>query len=230
MLTSSDVPSGPRAISVNLALFFAFALCSLVLLTQTLVDITQIHSSVSEAVQPATVGIATNTALLHDLGRTNQLAGHMRTSGEQTSASLRDVVAATRQIVSSISAVSVESGNIDGSVAGIARSSTDVRQLVAALATNVAATDQDSGLIAGQLAAADRTVSQLSQPLGAARLNLDALISLIPSISQQATAIAAALNGVGAHLGNVYANGLVQLANLLPLRTLLPNLAPFGGQ
>ena len=72
----------PRAIGVNLVLFFAFALAALVLLTHILVDVAQARAGVAEAVRPAVAGIEADTALLPDLARTSRLTERLATAAQ----------------------------------------------------------------------------------------------------------------------------------------------------
>lgn len=230
MLTATPSPAPPRAMGVNLVLFFAFALCALVLLTRTLVSVTQAQAGIRDSVQPATGRIVNNTALLHQLARTNQVAAHVRIAGDGVNASLTDVASATRQLVTQFGDVRDGTGRIDRSVAGIAASSADVQRIVLSLETNVAFTDRSAAQISSSFVGSDTAVRTVPTSLSNALADLYAVLAVIPRISQQAAAISVPLAGVDRHLANVYANGLVQLANLLPLYNLLPRAGAGGGR
>lgn len=234
MLTAAPSTAGstaaPRAMGVNLVLFFVFALCALVMLTSTLVSVSQVQVSVRDAVRPATSGIAHDTNLLPKLTRTNHLAGRMSRAGRDVNASLTSVGATTQRLAGQLGEVRSGTDRIDSSVTGITDSSSEVRRRVAGLGAKVAVTDRTTAQLAPRLAAADQAVGTLRGSLHDARVSLDALFSLIPSISGQAGAISRTLGAVDAHVTAISSNGLVRLANLLQLHNLLSGLRLDGGR
>lgn len=225
---STMTPAPPRAMGANLLLFFAFALAALLLLTQTLVSVTQVQADVNDAVQPATSGIVDNTALLSQLTHTNQLTGQMLEAAQHINGSLIEVDGATQQISTRIDRVRSASLDIATSVAGIRVSSAVALRGVAGLHMAVDATDLYAAQVASSLAGARRAVAPLRNLLGDASASLQALLALIPSISRQTLSITGALAEVDGHLMNVDANGLVRLTNLLQLGSLVSPVASNG--
>lgn len=211
----------PRAIGVNLVLFFAVALAALVLLTHTLVDIKQIQAGVTDAVRPATDGIQANAALLPALARTGELTGQLASGSQAINESLAAVVSSTRHAGTRIASVRSDSLSIADSVAGIARSTSSTTRGVTDLAASVRTTDRSAAQIASALAGTSRAVANLPDEVAAAAATLRLLASVIPSITQQVSAITASLAEVNGHLVDVNANGAIRLTNLLQLSNLL---------
>jgi len=220
MLMPRSAPP-PKAIGVNLVLFFAFALAALVLLTHIVVDVAQARASVADAVRPAVTGIEADTALLPELARTSTLTGRLATASQGVNDSLTDVVGSTRNIDAAIVRVRSGTASIARSVSSIAGSAATLNRRLASLAGDVSSIHDRAGQTAAGYAAVSRAVATLPDDLPAAAANVRALARLIPSITQQASAIVARLTEVDGHLVNINANGLIRLTNLLQLSNLL---------
>jgi uncharacterized phage infection (PIP) family protein YhgE len=227
MLTAAPAPP-PRAIGMNLVLFFAFALPALVLLTHTLVEIKQTQASVAEAVRPAVGGIAANTALLPALARTQLLTARLASSSHGINDSLTATVSATRDVDIRIAHVRSDSQSIEASVAGIATSTSATYRGVTDLATEVRATHRSAAGIASALDGASGAVATLPDGLAIAVARLRLLATLIPSITQRASTITAGLRDVDRHLVDINNNALIRLTNLLQLSDVLTG-TPSGG-
>jgi uncharacterized phage infection (PIP) family protein YhgE len=211
----------PRAIGVNLVLFFAFALAALVLLTHILVDVAQARTSVAETVRPAVAGIEADTALLPDLARTSRLTERLATAAQHVNDSLTDVVGSTLNIDATIVRVRSDSASIARSVSSIAGSAATISSRLDNLDADISSIDDRAGQTTADYAAASRAVASLPDGLRAAAANVRALARLIPSITKQASAIVATLTEVDGHLVNINANGIIRLTNLLQLSNLL---------
>jgi ABC-type transporter Mla subunit MlaD len=211
----------PRAIGVNLVLFFAGALAALVLLAHTLVDITRIRAGINEAVRPATTGMAADTALLPTLAATTVLTGRLSAAADGINAALAEVARSMDDVDPRIDRVRADSRSIAGSVAGIAESTSLTGRGVTDLAAGVRTTRADSAQIASALAGARRAVATVPDDLAAAAAQLRSLARVIPSITQRASAITAGLRKVDGHLVDVNGNALIRLTNLLQLTNLL---------
>jgi methyl-accepting chemotaxis protein len=211
----------PKAIGVNLILFFAFALAALVLLTHILVDVARARASVADAVRPAVAGIEADTALLPELARTSKLTGRLAAASQGVNNSLTSVVAATRHIDATILHVRSGTQSIAGSVSSIAGSAATVNRRLANLDGDVSSIHDRARQTAAEYAAVSRAVATLPDDLPAAAANVRALARVIPSITRLASAIVATLTKVDGHLVNINANGIIRLTNLLQLSNLL---------
>ena len=211
----------PKAIGVNLVLFFAFALPALFLLTHILVDVAQARASVADAVRPAVAGIEADTALLPELDRTSALTDRLAAASQGVNTSLSDVVGSMRNIDATIVHVRSGSGSIARSVNSIAGSAATINRSLANLDGDISSIHDRARQTAADYAAVSRAVATLPDDLSAAAANIRALARLIPSITQQASAIVATLTEVDGHLVNINANGVIRLTNLLQLSNLL---------
>jgi len=211
----------PKAIGVNLVLFFAFALPALLLLTHILVDVAQARASVVDAVRPAVAGIEADTALLPELDRTSTLTDRLAAASQGVNVSLSDVVRSMRNIDATIVRVRSGSRSIARSVSNIAGSAATISRGLASLDVDVSSTHDRAAHITAAYAAASRAAATLPDDLATAAANLRALARLIPSITQKASAIVATLTEVDGHLVNINANGVIRLTNLLQLSNLL---------
>jgi hypothetical protein len=211
----------PKAIGVNLVLFFAFALTALVLLTHILVDVARARASVAGAVRPATAGIEADTALLPDLARTSQLTERLATAAQRANDSLTDVVGSTQTIDGTIVRVRSDSEAIARSVNGIAGTTATVSRRLTDLDKDISSIDTLAGHTTADYAAASRAVAALPEDLSVATARIRSLARLIPSITQQASVIVALLTDVDVHLRNINSNPVLQLTNLLQLSNLV---------
>ncbi len=211
----------PKAIGVNLVLFFAFALAALVLLTHIVVDVAQARAGVAEAVRPAVAGIEADTALLPELTRTSTLTGRLATASQGVNHLLTDVVGSMRSIDATIVRVHSDSASIARSVSSIAGSAATISRRLANLDADISSIDDRAGQTTADYAAASRAVATLPDDLATAGASLRALARLIPSITQQASSITSTLTEVDGHLVNINDNGLIRLSNLLQLSNLL---------
>lgn len=221
MLTGTPAP---RAIGVNLVLFFAFALSALVFLAHTLVSIRQTQAGVAHAVRPAVSGIEADTALLPALMRTRQLTGGLASASQGINDSLTAAVTYTRDINTRLATVRTDSGAIADSVSGIANSTIAETRGVTDVAVALRTTRQDATHVEAALAAASRALVPLPGGLAAAAMQLRSLAALIPSITQQCAGITAGLTGVDKHLVNVNQNPFIRLSNVLQLSNVLSSM------
>jgi len=211
----------PRAIGVNLVLFFAFALPALLLLTHILVDVAQARASMAEAVRPEVAGIEADTALLPDLARTSGLTERLATAAQGVNDSLTDVVDSTQHIDATIVRVRSDSASIARSVSNIAGSAATTSRRLANLDADISSIHDLAGHTTADYAAASHAVATLPDDLATAAADLRALARLIPSITHEASAIVATLTEVDGHLVNINANAILRLTNLLQLSNLL---------
>jgi len=213
--------TAPKAIAVNLVLFFGFALAALVLLTHTIVDISRVRAAVADSVQPETRGIQADTALLPELAHISGLTAQLASASHGVNDSLTDVAGATRNIDATIQRVQSETQTIRQSVHGIAGSAASVDERVAALDSDITAIDDSATQVSANYAAVSHAAATLPDDLVAAAAELRSLARLIPSITQQASSIEKTLSEVDGHLVSINANGLIRLSNLLKVSNLL---------
>lgn len=219
-----------RAITVDLILFFGFALTALVMLTHTAVSANAIDRDIAGAVNPPLNTIEQATALLPALDSTGQLTGSIVDGTAPLGGDLAAIAASTGAIRASVH-------GIEGDVTSIQRSVTSIDGTVATIRADVGTAGGSSGLapvIARIRAGAAQTTAKFGDVLG----NAQAIKAYVGDISQSMSSVVADAGPIGAsvrdiggnlksingHVTNIENSTILQLSNVVQLHDILTGL------
>jgi ABC-type transporter Mla subunit MlaD len=200
---------------VNLVVFFAFALSSVVMLSRTLVAAVQIDEDIEQAIKPATGGIEANTALLSILGRLQPLTAQIaETAGplgplvSQIDTSTSDLNRSVAEVDGSVRSIAAHVDGIDAAVGSITATVNDIAPVVGS------SRHQAEGLTDELTGAAAATMA-IRSDVGRVNSSLSQILQLPEPLGTTVSGIKVTLETIDGHLVNIQDNIGLQLSNLL---------------
>lgn len=176
-LSKKPAPGQRRAIALNLMIFFAFALISLVLLTRSAISANAINRDVSFAIAPATQGINASTKKIPQLNETMVLTSKIAGGTNSLSGHLGHVVTATNNIDANLGAVSRDVSLIGGAVDGIHDTVGRIKPAISTLADSVDGIHTKAGDISSSLGQVAIDTSVMNQSLAGINSSLASVLA-----------------------------------------------------
>ena len=207
-------PDGRRAIPVNLALFFVFALTALVLLARTVVSAEAASDNVTAAVNPVTKGIDSNLAMLAKLGETAGVTGRIAASATHFPGDLATAAAALKAGTAAAVGINASAKTIRTSVDGIDATTVALPQSSAVLGVNAAGIRNEAADIATRFDAVQSQTHSMVRDLTASNRSLTDILAVLGPLGTATSEIDQDLRSINVHTGNMAGNPLIALGNL----------------
>lgn len=217
MAAAWDTPASGarRAMPVNLVIVFAFALMALALLARVLVSAEQIDNNVTSALNPATLAIESDTALLKQLDGTVDATNHMVDSVGQFDADLGSTAKATDQMRSLGVSTDESVAGIEGSVVGIKTSVVDIKKSVTSLGESVQGIHSNTVSTAARFDGIHAQSALIVKDVAASNSHVGRILAILKNIDPVLARLNARLASLSRHTKNMAENGLIKLGNIL---------------
>lgn len=212
-----------RAITLNLVVFFVFALVAVWLLTRTAVAANAINRDVASAIQPALGGINQSTAQLDALNKTEKLTSQIAAAAKPLSGDLDGVVSATGRINANLAATGPNVTAIGSSIDGIKRSTGAILPGINTLGGNVNAIHTDAKSIASSLGSVAGLTTSAVSNLNGAEAALNSVLSAAGSVRQSVQNIDGTVPQINTQAQTIE-NSPILLKNVSQVTSLLGNL------
>lgn len=212
-----------RAITLNLVIFFVFALTAVWFLTRTAVAANAINRDVASAIEPALGGINKSTGQLAALDKTGHLTRQIAAATKPLSGDLAGVVGATGRIKTNLASTGQNVTSIGASVEGIKRSTGVILPDINVLGGSVATIHTDARSIAGSLGSVAGLTTSAVANLNGAEASLNSVLASAGSVRQAVQSIGGTVPLINAHSQSIE-NSPILLRSVPQLNTLLGNL------
>lgn len=207
-------PGGRRAITINLVIFFFFALTALIFLSSTVISVRAIDADVATAINPATEGIESDTALLAKLNETVVVTGRLSDSTARFPDDLATAANAMNRTNAALVSTNASVKSIYRSVTGIDASGAALAKSATGLGVNVAGIRNNAAEVAARLDAVHTQSQSMVAGLDASNRSLAHLLEVIGPLGSVVSEIKGELGSISVHTGNMERNGLINLGNL----------------